>query len=327
MACFRPVPSNYAEELNPETGKRSLNFGSGGIPDFTSVNAGMVLTPCGRCAGCNRDYSRQWAQRITAEAQMHDSNCMVTFTYDDDHLPDNASLVPDHMTKLFKDLRNKGFKFSYYYCGEYGESTFRPHYHVAFFGVDFSETFVRTSGSGFPLYSSSLLDAVWARGFTITNELNSSTAAYIANYVNKKLRGEFRGLAAADFDLIDSVLADAKRPNRSTASYNKFARKFLDSFQWREPEFSRMSKRPAIGRRWFFKFYKDLYPSDQFVFPDGFVSKPARYFDKLLEEFYPDLFHSVKQKRYARMVERVNYNRLADRETHLTLTTNPRTIL
>ena len=216
MTCFSPVPASLAEHTNLKTGKRSLSFGNG-LKDFSSVNAGFVLVPCGKCNGCNKDYSRQWSQRIYAESKMHDHNSMVTLTYDDDHLPDNSSLFPRDVTLFFKRLRKRGLKFSYYYCGEYGDTTFRPHYHIAFFGQDFSlgADYSHESKTGHALYTHPLINSEWGKGNCIINDLNSSTAAYIAAYVNKKLRGNHTGLASSDFDLIESVLKDGKRPNRS----------------------------------------------------------------------------------------------------------------
>lgn len=71
---------------------------------------------CGQCMECRLAYSREWAIRITHEAQMHDRNCFLTLTYDDDHLQ-----------KFFKRLRHH-FEFKYVACGEYGERRRRPHF-------------------------------------------------------------------------------------------------------------------------------------------------------------------------------------------------------
>ena len=42
--------------------------------------------PCGQCIGCKLSYARQWAIRCLHEAQMHESNCFITLTFNDEHL-------------------------------------------------------------------------------------------------------------------------------------------------------------------------------------------------------------------------------------------------
>ena len=49
----------------------------------------------------------------------------------------------------------------------------------------------------------------------------------------------------------------------------------------RTPEMLVMSKRPAIGRRWFDKFGKHVYYRDK-VIARGNEMQPPRYYDKLL---------------------------------------------
>ena len=61
--------------------------------------------------------------------------CFSLYTYSDDHLPDNGSLVVADLQKFFKRLRkqyakrNTCIKLRYYAC-EYGDRHGRPHYHA-----------------------------------------------------------------------------------------------------------------------------------------------------------------------------------------------------
>lgn len=82
---------------------------------------------CGQCMECRLAYSREWAIRITHEAAMHERNCFLTLTYDDDHLPKYGQLVKSDLQKFFKRLRHH-FNFKYVACGEYGERRRRPHF-------------------------------------------------------------------------------------------------------------------------------------------------------------------------------------------------------
>lgn len=58
------------------------DFETGEIRQFDFVK--MVSVPCGMCRECLTDNSRQWAFRILKEAEDHDDNWFITFTYDDD---------------------------------------------------------------------------------------------------------------------------------------------------------------------------------------------------------------------------------------------------
>lgn len=49
--------------------------------------------PCGQCIGCRLERSRQWANRCSLEMGLHEKNCFVTLTYDDDHLPMNPAVT------------------------------------------------------------------------------------------------------------------------------------------------------------------------------------------------------------------------------------------
>ena len=136
MTCLKPLLGwrypNDPDEYNPDTGKFKLHFTSpaptGSIP---------VSVPCGQCLSCRIDYSRDWAARCVHESQLHAVNSYITLTYDDFHLPDNYGLEKDALQKFMKRYRKmfgKGIRF--FGCGEYGEETSRPHYHLIIFGYD-----------------------------------------------------------------------------------------------------------------------------------------------------------------------------------------------
>lgn len=62
----------------------------------------------------------------------------------------------------------------YVYCGEYGPTTFRPHYHAIFF-VDSSEVARQFR---------ELVNKCWRFGITDIKSCNASTGKYIARYIN-----------------------------------------------------------------------------------------------------------------------------------------------
>lgn len=65
--------------------------------------------PCGQCIGCRLDRSRQWAMRCVHEASLHDDNCFITLTYNDENIPFDASLRHRDYQLFMKRLR---FKYS-----------------------------------------------------------------------------------------------------------------------------------------------------------------------------------------------------------------------
>lgn len=80
-----------------------------------------------------RSRVNDWTFRVMHESLFHEHNCVVTFTYNDRHLPPGGNLSLPDFQKLLKRMR-KDFRFRYFACGEYGSKGQRPHYHCVFFG-------------------------------------------------------------------------------------------------------------------------------------------------------------------------------------------------
>lgn len=109
------------------------------------------------------------------EATRHSENSFVTLTYAPEHLPESGSLVPQHLQKYLKVLRRsiEPHKIRYYAVGEYGDETFRPHYHLALFGAGES-------------YRSAIAES-WPYGIVDIGTLTLQSAQYVAGYVTKKM--------------------------------------------------------------------------------------------------------------------------------------------
>lgn len=236
-----------------------------------------VPVPCGKCLGCRMDYARRWADRCLLESQFHDKNWFCTFTYDNDHVPVNDRGIQTLRYKDFQDflkrLRKEGYKFRYYACSEYGDNTFRPHYHCIFFGLDLKESdFVPYKNVGNYVYSSCpTLEKIWSNGFVVVCPLSYETCAYTARYVVKKA-GKL-----VDYESMDI-----------------------------EPEKTYMSRRPGIG----YQFYQnhDVFEYDYISVGNENGAKriyPSRYFEKLLEKDDPERLKQIKEKRYNNMLNQV----------------------
>lgn len=228
---------------------------------------------------------------------MHASNLFVTLTYDQENLPGGdqgvatGSLVKSEVSAFVKRLRKTQVnedgslrEISFFGCGEYGDRTGRPHYHALLFGVDFSDTESRTDTSGRDFWTSAQLDDVWRKGRTEIGTVSMASASYVAGYVRKKVKKK-----------------DYARANPMTG-------------ELLEPEFARMSLRPAIGRRWLEKYWRDVYPRD-FVVIDGYEAKPPRFYDKWMDmmdekggtQERRQVMEDVRDRRYVDAVEKTKY--------------------
>lgn len=264
MACYHPSEVAVERKL---LGQRKADF---------------VTVPCGSCLGCRADQARQWMIRIVHEGLVTDYHkgrtippMFVTLTYEDKRIPENGSLAPEDFRLFIKRLRrfNSGRRLTYYGCGEYGSVTDRPHYHAVLFGADFPDRIEYTRRNGAPVWVSEALGALWPSGLHELTASTPATAAYVAGYVRKKV---------------------SKRYNRTHYSrVNPLTGELVEIQQ----EFSRMSRRPAIGRRWIEQFWRDVYPRD-FVVIEGRPMKPPRYYDKWMEDNQPEVMEEVRYQRY-----------------------------
>lgn len=138
---------------------------------------GLSPFPCGQCLPCRINRRRLWTSRLMLEAQSHEHSSFWTLTYDEANHPHDSSLNPVHtrnwLKRLRRSLENQGRSVRYYLVGEYGDTTQRPHYHAALFGVSEQET--------------DLVGSVWPYGFVYAGSLTSDSAGYIAGYVTKKM--------------------------------------------------------------------------------------------------------------------------------------------
>jgi len=248
MSCFYPLDA----QILPAVGRKqkTVKVLRKGSP---YRNADL---PCGRCIGCRVEKSREWAIRCTHEASMHDSNAFLTLTYSPENIPDGETLVPAHLTDFVKKLRNrlrteeeKETPIRYFGCGEYGDNLGRPHYHILIFGYNFPDKRYWTRSNGLKLYRSEFLETVWDKGYASIGDMTFESAAYCARYVTKKITGE----------------------------------KANEHYKGKEPEFVRCSNRPGLGKTWYDKYYKDLYPKD-FITHKGKKFRVPRYYDRLYKD-------------------------------------------
>lgn len=144
------------------------------FPRLQDVNGVITPLSCGQCLCCRINKAREWKHRILLEMTQHDFSSFITLTYDNDHLPENGSLVRSDLMNFIKLIRRKSpKKLRYFGVGEYGEETYRPHYHLALFGWN-------------PLFNKPV-EKAWNKGFTMTGDLNNDSAAYLVGYQTSKV--------------------------------------------------------------------------------------------------------------------------------------------
>jgi len=235
---------------------------------------GVRTLPCGTCIGCRAKQAREWAIRIMHETEMHDESWFVTLTYSNETLPENGTLYPKHLRTFFKNLRRDKpqLDISYYACGEYGDTTQRPHYHAVVYGLPLLDKCSLPTRGPNPLWRSETLESYWPHGLSEFSTVTPGSAAYVAGYVRKKVTKK----ANPDHYI---------RVDPDTGELIEL-----------EKEFSRMSLRPAIGKRWIEKYWADVYPRD-FVVMNGREFKPPRYYDKWMDENHPEIMLQTRIKR------------------------------
>lgn len=157
--------------------------------DKTFINQPLTI-PCGNCVNCRITKAKQWKIRLCLEALDYskDDVHFVTLTYRDDALPHvygQPCLRKEDLQGFLNNLRNpkRGVHrfFRYFACGEYGDNTLRPHYHLILFGkLDDCVPFA------FNRSHSASISKAWPFGLHEVSPAVPGTIAYVAGYVEKK---------------------------------------------------------------------------------------------------------------------------------------------
>lgn len=164
---------------------------------------------CGGCLGCRARRAKEWALRCQLELQDHERAVFSTLTYAPDVQP--VTLCKRHVQLFLKRLRRaiEPEPLRFFLSGEYGERTYRPHYHAILFGVG--------------LGKAEQIEDVWGMGHVRSYDVTPAMISYVAGYSAKKIG--FR-------------LEAGERVDPETG----------EVYEW-QPPFIQMSRRPGIGDR------------------------------------------------------------------------------
>lgn len=298
MACYHPLHA-FQIGKNEKSGKPKYQIESGRTERIHPREGRHIITdrwienyveiPCGKCIGCRLDYSRQWATRCMLEAKQFENNAFITLTYEDNELhykkgcdlttgevKDTPTLYPKDLTKFMKDLRryyeyhyeHKNIRF--YACGEYGSTTERPHYHLIVFNLPiYDKKYLFTNAAHDKIYTSEIIREIWGRGHITVGEVTWNSAAYTARYIMKKIKGK--------------------------------ESKEIYKLMGKEPEFTRMSRREGIGRKYYEENKQKIYECDEIILTGkkgkAQIVKPSKYYDKLFDIEEPECMAAIKKQR------------------------------
>ena len=237
-----------------------------------------TLIPCGHCAACKLTASSSWANRMEMELPYHENAWFVTLTYDDEHVPWSynnglgidkwtGEVIAENLTLNYKDMQDfwkrlrryreyhqiDDGQLMYFQAGEYGGKTHRPHYHAIVYDLNIKKEELKEykRKNGVVYYNCDWLTKIWGNGHVVITEASWKAFAYTARYTTKKVYGS----ESKDYYLNMGIL----------------------------PEKCVMSKKPAIGMKYYEEHKEEIYKKDNIQLKNGRNCKPPRYFDKLFD--------------------------------------------
>lgn len=225
----------------------------------------VTVLSCGQCFECLKHRAADWAFRVKHELSMHEESCYLTLTYDEKSKHEDAAYSYYDFQNFLKRIRNyQKKKIAHFTSLEYGSKNGRLHFHTIIFGYyPKNAEFLRTSPSGYPLYSEEKriyndkshrpLNQLWPYGYHSFAPATIETAYYIASYALKN---------NTTINQDGEILSDSLKTSRN----------------------------PAIGLIYFHKNYEQLVASSI-----HHNKRLPRYYEKKLEEYYYSSFASYKE--------------------------------
>lgn len=136
--------------------------------------------PCGKCPICIQSDARDWMLRLSVEQAHSFSSHFITLTYNEKNIVHNGSvgiLVKRDLQLFIKRLRQRvadkfpnNPKLRFFAVGEYGPTTYRPHYHAIIFNLPADCNLHR------------LIEDCWSKGFVTVSDVNGARISYLASY-------------------------------------------------------------------------------------------------------------------------------------------------
>jgi hypothetical protein len=143
-------------------------------------------------------------------------------------------------------------------------------------------------------FYSPTLEKLWPYGFSTVSELNFETAAYTAGYILKKITGD---KADEHYEYISPYTGEIRR--------------LLEPY-------TTMSLKPGIGAEFFEKHAPDFFDDTCPVPGKGIFHKLPRYYQKTMEDLYPEQMekiHRLREKHFNEHLEEYSPKRLKEKYT------------
>lgn len=155
--------------------------------------------PCSKCPECRARRASAWSFRLMQQEKTSISSYFVTLTYDTLTVPitktKRTTLCKRDVQLFFKKLRKAQRKanidrsIKYYLCGEYGERTQRPHYHIILFDANI-ETMVNVNDHLKLKYSNfdgktEIHIKQWDKGHATIGQVTPASVGYTLKYISK----------------------------------------------------------------------------------------------------------------------------------------------
>lgn len=141
-----------------------------------------ITVPCGKCIECKLNRQQSMAIRVYEEKKDTDYSVFLTLTYEDEHLPItpqghptlNLRHVQLYLKRVRKELSKVDIKLRYIFVGEYGDESYRPHYHALLFFTFYHPGIDKT------------LRDQWPYGFSFLGTVRSASINYVLKYCLKQ---------------------------------------------------------------------------------------------------------------------------------------------
>lgn len=142
-----------------------------------------AIVPCGKCPQCTARKTSAWSFRLMQEEKQSDSALFITLTYADAHLHFSDKNLPQlskRDVQLFiKRLRKlhptQSKPLKYFAVGEYGDRTWRPHYHLLLFNCQVE-----------------LIQTAWHLGQVHYGTISEASVGYTLKYISKPKKTNYQ---------------------------------------------------------------------------------------------------------------------------------------
>ncbi len=191
---------------------------------------GELCLPCGKCDECISRRAIEWATRAKHEISLHDENCFITLTYNNDSRPDK--ILKADFQKFLKRLRKKynlENKLRYMVSYEYGTKNQNFHLHAILFGFNFKNQTLYKYNNSNPLFTSQDLADLWPYGYHSIGQANEKTAYYIASYALKGNSKEAVNPVTGELEDFSDCMDVSKRPAIGLEYFVKNAEQIISS--------------------------------------------------------------------------------------------------